>query len=255
MAGTRATGARARRPASSGCGILLQRAERQQFLVRGAATTSRPVCGMYPAGVGPVRMAPYWMAPYGAGTANPGPYGVRVPSAPSAPSAPAVSPARTRPVAEQQHNDPAGQDDQPEVHDPVGQDGRQGAPPGQAARGQGRRDRQLDQAEAARCEAGAAHRRARPISEQQSVPRYRLPGGDDGQGQRRAVGRPVQQGQPEHRRVVRAGSRMLAIRSRNPSSRAGKLSSRARVTFRRGSRCTPCAARSTRRLSAVRARS
>ena len=34
------------------------------------------------------------------------------------------------------------------------------------------------------------------------MPRYRLPGGDDGQGQRRAVGRPVQQGQPEHRHVA-----------------------------------------------------
>ena len=92
-AGTRATGAPAghrqqRMP------ILLSAPSVQQFLVRGAATTSRPVCAAIPAGVSPVRMAPLWIAPYGAGTANPGPYGVRLPSAPSvSPAAPGRSPS------------------------------------------------------------------------------------------------------------------------------------------------------------------
>jgi len=63
-------------------------------------------------------------------------------------------------------------------------------------------DRQLDQAEAARRQAGTAHGRARAIGEQQAMPRYRLASGDDGQRQRPAVGRPVHHGEAEHGRVV-----------------------------------------------------
>jgi hypothetical protein len=97
-----------------------------------------------------------------------------------------------------QHDDPAGQDDEPEVHQPVGDHRGQRPGAGQPAGGQRRGQRQLDQAEPAGREAGAADRGSGAVGEQQPVPRHRLPGGEDSEREGGAVGHPVQDGQPEY---------------------------------------------------------
>jgi hypothetical protein len=104
-----------------------------------------------------------------------------------------------------QHDDPAGHDDEPEVHQPVGDHRGQRAGAGQAAGGQRRGQRQFDQPEPAGGEAGAADRGPGAVGEQQPVPRDRLPGREDSERQGRAVGQPVKDGQPEHLGVAAPG--------------------------------------------------
>jgi hypothetical protein len=108
-------------------------------------------------------------------------------------------------MGEHRHQDPPGDEDQPEVDQTVGQHGRQRRRAVQPGGGQRRGQGQLDQREPPWGNSGAADRGPGTVDEQQAVPRNGLARGLDRAGQRPAVGRPVQHGQPEHLGVPRPG--------------------------------------------------
>ncbi len=108
---------------------------------------------------------------------------------------------RDAPAGEHGHQDPPADEDQPEVDQAVGQHGGERRRPVQPGGGQRRGQGQLDQRESPRRNSRAADRGPGPVDQQQAAPGNGLARGLDRAGQRPAVRRPVQHGQPEHPRV------------------------------------------------------